>query len=38
VSVPLLAAWRASDLGRRFERAFGKPLVVKAGGFHGRGG
>ena len=31
VSVPLLPAWRASDLGRRFERAFGRPLVVRPG-------
>jgi exopolyphosphatase/guanosine-5'-triphosphate,3'-diphosphate pyrophosphatase len=38
VSVPLLSAWRASDLGRRFERAFGRPLVVRAGGSQGRGG
>jgi exopolyphosphatase/guanosine-5'-triphosphate,3'-diphosphate pyrophosphatase len=38
VSVPLLPAWRANDLTRRFERAFGKPLLVKAGGLHGRGG
>ena len=38
VSVPLLSAWRATDLTRRFERAFGKPLLVKAGGLHGRGG
>jgi exopolyphosphatase / guanosine-5'-triphosphate,3'-diphosphate pyrophosphatase len=31
VSVPLLPAWRAGDLGRRFERAFGRPLVVRPG-------
>jgi predicted NBD/HSP70 family sugar kinase len=31
VSVPLLPAWRANDLGRRFERAFGKPLLVRPG-------
>jgi exopolyphosphatase/pppGpp-phosphohydrolase len=31
VSVPQLLSWRASDLGRRFERAFGKPLVVVTG-------
>lgn len=37
LSVPLLPAWRATDLSRRFARAFGKPLLVKAGG-HGRGG
>ena len=38
VSVPLLPAWRANDLTRRFERAFGRPLLVRAGGLHGRGG
>ena len=32
VSVPLLPSWRASDLVRRFERAFGKPLIVRTGG------
>ena len=31
VSVPILPSWRASDLGQRFERAFGKPLVVRTG-------
>jgi exopolyphosphatase / guanosine-5'-triphosphate,3'-diphosphate pyrophosphatase len=31
VSVPQLLSWRASDLGRRFERAFGKPLIVITG-------
>jgi exopolyphosphatase/guanosine-5'-triphosphate,3'-diphosphate pyrophosphatase len=31
VSVPLLPAWRSRDLGQRFERAFGKSLVVKTG-------
>ncbi len=31
VSVPLLSAWRSRDLGQRFERAFGKSLVVVAG-------
>jgi exopolyphosphatase/guanosine-5'-triphosphate,3'-diphosphate pyrophosphatase len=31
VSVPLLSAWRSRDLGQRFERAFGKSLVVMAG-------
>ena len=31
VSVPMLPAWRASDLGRRFERAFGRSLVVRPG-------
>jgi exopolyphosphatase / guanosine-5'-triphosphate,3'-diphosphate pyrophosphatase len=31
VSVPLLPAWRAGDLGRRFQRAFGRPLVVRPG-------
>jgi exopolyphosphatase/guanosine-5'-triphosphate,3'-diphosphate pyrophosphatase len=32
LSVPMLAAWRPNDIGRRFERAFGKPLLVKPGG------
>ena len=31
VSVPLLSAWRSRDLGQRFERAFGKALVVRTG-------
>jgi exopolyphosphatase/guanosine-5'-triphosphate,3'-diphosphate pyrophosphatase len=31
VSVPMLPAWRAGDLGRRFEQAFGRPLVVRPG-------
>jgi exopolyphosphatase / guanosine-5'-triphosphate,3'-diphosphate pyrophosphatase len=31
VSVPQLLSWRASDLGRRFERGFGKPLIVVTG-------
>ncbi|HYN06510.1 MAG TPA: Ppx/GppA phosphatase family protein [Vicinamibacterales bacterium] len=31
VSVPLLPAWRANDLGHRFERAFGKQLLVRPG-------
>lgn len=32
VSVPLLPSWRSRDLGQRFERAFGRPLVVRSGG------
>ena len=32
ISVPLLRAWGANDLGRRFERAFGRPLLVRPGG------
>jgi exopolyphosphatase/guanosine-5'-triphosphate,3'-diphosphate pyrophosphatase len=28
VAVPLLLSWRAHDLGQRFERAFGKTLIV----------
>jgi exopolyphosphatase/guanosine-5'-triphosphate,3'-diphosphate pyrophosphatase len=32
LSVPLLLSWRVKDLGQRFERAFGKPLIVKTGG------
>ena len=32
VSVPQLLSWRAVDLHERFERAFGKPLTVVAGG------
>ena len=31
VSVPLLPAWRNRDLGQRFERAFGRPLVIRPG-------
>jgi exopolyphosphatase / guanosine-5'-triphosphate,3'-diphosphate pyrophosphatase len=31
VSVPLLLSWRARDLGQRFERAFGKPLILVTG-------
>ncbi len=31
VSVPLLSAWHSRELGPRFERAFGKALVVKTG-------
>jgi exopolyphosphatase / guanosine-5'-triphosphate,3'-diphosphate pyrophosphatase len=31
VSVPILLSWRAKDLGQRFERAFGRPLVVRTG-------
>jgi exopolyphosphatase/guanosine-5'-triphosphate,3'-diphosphate pyrophosphatase len=31
LSVPLLPAWRPKDLDRRFERAFGRPLVVRGG-------
>jgi len=31
VAVPQLLSWRASDLGQRFERAFGKPLIVVTG-------
>jgi exopolyphosphatase/guanosine-5'-triphosphate,3'-diphosphate pyrophosphatase len=31
VSVPLLSAWHSRDLGQRFDRAFGKTLVVKPG-------
>ena len=31
LSVPLLPSWRSRDLGQRFERAFGKPLVVRTG-------
>ncbi len=30
--VPQLLAWRPRTVGRRFERAFGRELVVKAGG------
>jgi exopolyphosphatase/pppGpp-phosphohydrolase len=29
--VPLLPAWRPKDLDRRFERAFGRALIVKGG-------
>jgi exopolyphosphatase/guanosine-5'-triphosphate,3'-diphosphate pyrophosphatase len=29
VSVPLLPSWLAKDLDKRFERAFGKPLVIR---------
>jgi len=29
ISVAVLPTWRSRDLGQRFERAFGKPLVVK---------
>jgi len=32
VSVPLLPSWQAKDVGQRFERAFGRPLIVKTGG------
>ena len=32
LSVPLLLSWRVKDLGQRFERAFGKPLIIKTGG------
>ncbi len=32
LSVPLLLSWRVKDLGQRFERGFGKPLIVKTGG------
>ena len=31
ISVPLLLSWRDKDLSQRFERAFGKPLVVVTG-------
>jgi hypothetical protein len=31
VAVPLLSAWHSRELGPRFERAFGKALVVKTG-------
>jgi exopolyphosphatase/guanosine-5'-triphosphate,3'-diphosphate pyrophosphatase len=31
VTVPLMPAWRSRDLGPRFERAFGKPLIVRTG-------
>jgi exopolyphosphatase/guanosine-5'-triphosphate,3'-diphosphate pyrophosphatase len=31
VSVRHLHAWRPKDLARRFERTFGKPLVIRAG-------
>jgi exopolyphosphatase/guanosine-5'-triphosphate,3'-diphosphate pyrophosphatase len=31
VSVRRLHAWRPRDLARRFERTFGKPLVIRAG-------
>jgi exopolyphosphatase/guanosine-5'-triphosphate,3'-diphosphate pyrophosphatase len=31
VSVPRLPSWRSRDLGQRFERAFGKPLVIQPG-------
>ena len=29
LSVPLLPSWLAKDLDKRFERAFGRPLIVK---------
>jgi exopolyphosphatase / guanosine-5'-triphosphate,3'-diphosphate pyrophosphatase len=29
VSVPLLPSWLAKDLDKRFERAFGRPLIVR---------
>jgi exopolyphosphatase/guanosine-5'-triphosphate,3'-diphosphate pyrophosphatase len=29
LSVPLLPSWLAKDLDKRFERAFGKPLVIR---------
>lgn len=32
VSVPALAGWRPRDIGRQFERVFGRTLVVKPGG------
>jgi exopolyphosphatase/guanosine-5'-triphosphate,3'-diphosphate pyrophosphatase len=32
VSVPLLPSWRSRDLSQRFERAFGRPLVIRPGG------
>jgi hypothetical protein len=28
LSVPLLPSWLAKDLDQRFERAFGRPLIV----------
>jgi exopolyphosphatase/guanosine-5'-triphosphate,3'-diphosphate pyrophosphatase len=31
ISVPLLPAWRSRDLEQRFEKAFGKVLVVRTG-------
>lgn len=31
IAVPMLAAWHSRDLGQRFERAFGKALVVRPG-------
>ena len=32
VSVPALAAWRPRAMGERFQRTFGRALVVRAGG------
>lgn len=32
VDVPVLAGWRPRTIGRRFERTFGRPLVVTTGG------
>ena len=29
VSVPLLPSWLARDLDKRFERAFGRPLILR---------
>ena len=29
LSVPLLPSWLAKDLDKRFERAFGRPLIVR---------
>jgi exopolyphosphatase/pppGpp-phosphohydrolase len=31
IAVPSLQAWRVKDLGQRFERAFGRRLVVRRG-------
>jgi hypothetical protein len=29
LTVPLLPSWLAQGLNKRFERAFGRPLIVK---------
>jgi exopolyphosphatase / guanosine-5'-triphosphate,3'-diphosphate pyrophosphatase len=29
LTVPLLPSWRAKDIDKRFERAFGRPLIVR---------
>jgi exopolyphosphatase/guanosine-5'-triphosphate,3'-diphosphate pyrophosphatase len=31
ISVPQLPSWRSREIGQRFERAFGKPLVIQPG-------